>query len=400
MTRREKLLESLGTQPHMIEMAAVSDSYAERKPYEVVEGVAVFGISGVLSNDPMFGDTSYASIQDALRQADADPNVKSIVAVCDSPGGSCEMAFETAGLWADVNKRKPICAVADPNSYSAMYLLASQSSEIWAPQTSGGVGSIGVYAAHADMSQMLDKMGIKVTLISAGEGKTEGNPYEPLSESAYAEIKGDVDRLYGEFVASVARGRKMPESQVVKRGARLYRGSASALGSGLADRVGTPDEAWYAMASKSSVASATIPAQEENIMADEPAQAEAQLETAAVEVVKTEIVPTAEAAVTVEVAVVDAETIRASAADVIELCVKAGLPNMAAALVRSGKSLDQVGADLQAARVAEDADTQIHSAVLSETGALAPERGTVANVDDSPIVKAASRLAQAGKGKS
>ena len=81
--------------------------------------------------------------------------------------------------------------------------------------------------------------------------------------------------------------------------------------------------------------------------------------------------------------------------DVADLCLKAGLPGMIPTLIFSGKSLDQVGADLQAARVAQDADTQIHSAVLSETGALAPRSGAVArDPKDSPLIQAAEREAE------
>jgi signal peptide peptidase SppA len=400
MTRREKLLESLGTRPHMIEMAAVAESYPQAKPYQVVEGVAIIGISGVLSNNSDYGDISYASISEALGRADEDPQVRAIVLTIDSPGGSTDMAFETAAVVADVNKRKPITAVCVSGAYSAAYLLASQASEIWVPPSSGGVGSIGVYAGHMDLSGMLEKMGVKVTLISAGEGKTDGNPYEPLSEAARAQIKANVDELYGEFVAAVARGRGIAESAVVKLGARLYRGS-KALGAGLAGRIGSLDEAWVSAATSSSVASATTSIQEVVSMADNTVAAEAQTETAAVteQVVEQaqEVAAETAAASALVAAYTNALTY---AADVAELCEKAGLPSMAAALIRSNKPLEGVGKDLQAARVAQDSETQIHSAVLSETGALAPGRGTAANVNDSPIVKAADRLAQAGKGKS
>jgi signal peptide peptidase SppA len=242
-SRRAAIAERLGPRPHMIELAAVCESYVPSKPYEMFAGVAVIGISGVLSNDPWYGDTSYTSICDALNQANADSLVKAIVLRINSPGGETDGAFETAQLLATVAENKPCLAVADPCAFSAAYLLASQCSEVWAAPSSGGVGSIGVYAGHWDVSGALKQAGMKVTLISAGEGKTDGNPYEPLSDSARADIQANVDRLYGDFVAAVARGMGIAESAVVRLGARLYQGGKAALGSGLADRAGSLGDA-------------------------------------------------------------------------------------------------------------------------------------------------------------
>ena len=60
---------------------------------------------------------------------------------------------------------------------------------------------------------------MKYTYISAGNGKTEGNPHEPLSDKAYATIKAEVDRQYSIFVSTVARGRKISTDAVVAAGA-------------------------------------------------------------------------------------------------------------------------------------------------------------------------------------
>jgi ClpP class serine protease len=48
----------------------------------------------------------------------------------------------------------------------------------------GEVGSIGVWMAHEDWSKNIEELGVKVTLISAGKYKTEGNPYEALPADA------------------------------------------------------------------------------------------------------------------------------------------------------------------------------------------------------------------------
>jgi ClpP class serine protease len=53
-----------------------------------------------------------------------------------------------------------------------------------------------------------------VTLISAGTYKTEGNPFEPLSDEALAVKQALVDAAYGQFVKAVARGRGVTPAAV------------------------------------------------------------------------------------------------------------------------------------------------------------------------------------------
>jgi ClpP class serine protease len=122
----------------------------------------------------------------------------------------------------------------------------------------GGVGSVGVYAAHVDMSALLEKAGVKVTFISAGKGKVDGNPYEPLSESARKQMQAEVDRLYGAFVATVATGRGMTPEDIRKIGAQTFHGSQQAIGIGYADVAGTLEQAWFELATASQAASKSI----------------------------------------------------------------------------------------------------------------------------------------------
>jgi signal peptide peptidase SppA len=125
---------------------------------------------------------------------------------------------------------------------SAAYWLASQADEI-VSIPSGNVGSIGVFSAHQDLSAALEKEGIKVTLIKAGKFKVEGNPFEPLSDEARAQIQTRVDDAYSQFTKDVARGRGVKPSDVrggYGEGRALPAKEAKAVG--LIDRIATMDE--------------------------------------------------------------------------------------------------------------------------------------------------------------
>jgi ClpP class serine protease len=105
------------------------------------------------------------------------------------------------------------------------------------------VGAIGVFAVHEDLSESLAKEGVKVSLISEGKYKTEGNPYEPLSEEARAAIQGRVAEAYDMFVKAVARNRGVKPADVRNGfGEGRVVGAKQALALRMADRVATLDE--------------------------------------------------------------------------------------------------------------------------------------------------------------
>lgn len=243
-------LEQHGSRPLLLEVKACGMDYGRPGPSNTTSGVAVIDISGMLTAEERWWGSSYAEIRHEIQGALDSPECKAILLRIDSPGGSTDEAFETAAFVAEAASQKPVWAVADVNCYSAAYLLASQCNRIIAAPSSGGVGSIGIYAAHVDYSAMLDEAGMKVTLISAGKGKTDGNPYEPLSAEAKATFQAEVDRQYDLFVAAVASGRKMSEKAIREMGAALQHGKANAVGSGLADDAGTVEEALAALVAK------------------------------------------------------------------------------------------------------------------------------------------------------
>ncbi len=204
--------------------------------------IAVVPLLGLMSQR---GGLSTASTDDyarAVAAAAQDPNVKAVVLELDSPGGEFYGLDEAAAVIRDSRRAKPIVASVNSFAASGAYYLASQATEILV--TPGGeLGSIGVFAVHKDLSIALDQEGIKITLIAAGEGKVEGNPFEPLTAEALATMQADVQRHYGMFAAAVAKGRAVPVDRVRNEWkARIY-GSRQAVDLGMADAVGTLDEA-------------------------------------------------------------------------------------------------------------------------------------------------------------
>ena len=160
----------------------------------------------------------------------------------NSPGGQVGGIEELSKKIFDARGTKPIVAVANHLMASAAYWIGTAADEI-VVTPSGEVGSIGVFAAHQDISAQLEKEGIKVSLIKAGKYKAEANPYEPLSEEARAAIQENVSDIYGSFVDAVARNRGV-KSAAVRTGFGEGRvvSAKQAIELGMADRIGTLDE--------------------------------------------------------------------------------------------------------------------------------------------------------------
>lgn len=185
----------------------------------VTGGVAVIPLRGLITPRPSFisllfgGGGGLIGFRDRLRDALASDEISAIVLDIDSPGGSTDLVTETAAEIRAARDVKPVIAVANTWAASAAYWLASQASEL-VVTASGEVGSIGVFSIHEDVSKLEEDLGIKTTLISAGKYKTEGNPYEPLSDEARAALQAKVDQYYDMFVNDVAKGRGVKASAV------------------------------------------------------------------------------------------------------------------------------------------------------------------------------------------
>jgi signal peptide peptidase SppA len=209
--------------------------------------VAVINVFGVIAQRmnlvmAMSGGTSTELLGKEIQSAVADPNISAIVLNIDSPGGVVSGIPELHSQILSLRGTKPIVAAANSMAASGAYWLASAADEI-SVTPSGEVGSIGVYCAHFDESAAYDQMGVKPTLISAGRFKTEGNPFEPLSDEAKAAIQADVDQFYSMFVNAVARGRGVSPSTVRSnfgQGRMLLAGAAKAAG--MVNRVESLDE--------------------------------------------------------------------------------------------------------------------------------------------------------------
>ncbi len=247
-------LDADTSQPKMLDgddfWFAADDWRAVYRPYIVKNGILQVPVKGVLLHDFPWQigawATGYEYIWQAVKRGQADGNVRGIAFVCDTPGGMVAGCFECVDRIDAIENRKPLRSYAMESAYSAGYAIASVADSITVSRT-GGVGSIGVVTMHIDVSSAMDRAGIKVTFIYAGEHKVDGNAFEALKPEVKERIQARIDELYGVFVSCVARNRAMDE-QAVRDTKALTFTATQAVSNGLADSIGSLDDAIAAFA--------------------------------------------------------------------------------------------------------------------------------------------------------
>ena len=177
-------------------------------PYRCRRGIAVIGVSGVITRRcerGLLGERLTQGQDEILRAitaAQADPQVRGLFFRICSPGGVVAGTKELADSIAA--SPKPTAAYADGQATSAAFWLASATGRIYAPATAM-LGSVGVISEVVSLSGYLKRQGIDVQLLAAGKWKTAGHRAEPLDDERRAYLQKHVDAMHAIFRADVAR---------------------------------------------------------------------------------------------------------------------------------------------------------------------------------------------------
>jgi ClpP class serine protease len=222
------------------------------RPYEVVAGVAIIPVKGVLMQrlgwlwyyGEYLGVSGYDRIRLQFMMALADEEVEAIAFDVDSPGGDVAGLFDLVDTIYAARGTKPIAAILGENAFSAGYALASAADpgRIWVPRT-GGTGSVGVIYIHLSIAEWLKKTGITPTLVTKGDLKGEGSELFDLTEDAFKRLRADVLEVGELFDTTVARNRNMDKKDVFNTQAGTFLGGKG-VDIGFADAVAAPDEAF------------------------------------------------------------------------------------------------------------------------------------------------------------
>lgn len=169
-------------------------------------------------------------------------DIKSVVLRVDSPGGVVAPSQE---IYEEVKKfasKKKIIVSMGSLAASGGYYISAPATLIYAnPGTI--TASIGVIIKLSNVEALMDKIGIKATVIKTGKFKDSGSPARKMTEEDRAMFQSVIDSTHNQFVRAVAAGRKLPEDQVRKIADGRVLSGEQALGLKLVDRLGTMQDA-------------------------------------------------------------------------------------------------------------------------------------------------------------
>jgi protease-4 len=172
----------------------------------------------------------------------AKSNAKAVIVRIDSPGGTTAGSEAIYEAVRKIAKDKPVAAVMDTVAASGGYITAIAADHIVA-RGNTITGSIGVIFQWAEVSKLLETVGVKMEEIKSGDLKAEPSPFKPLSEKAREVSNQMVQDSFAWFTGLVAERRKLPIDKVkVLSDGRVYTGR-QAVAEKLIDELGGEDKA-------------------------------------------------------------------------------------------------------------------------------------------------------------
>ncbi len=211
----------------------------EVKGFSFEDKIGVVRIEGVLSD-----------AEETIRQLDTfqkDDDIKAVVLRIDSPGGAVVPSQEIYDKVLTVKECKKVVVSMGSVAASGGYYIACAADRIIA--NAGTItGSIGVIVQFSQIEELLDKIGLKATVIKAGRYKDVGSPVRQMTPADKALIQGVVDDIHNQFIETVVLNRDIAREEIERiADARIFTGR-QALDAGLVDALGNLDVAIVAAA--------------------------------------------------------------------------------------------------------------------------------------------------------
>jgi len=207
--------------------------------YSVKNKIALVYASGTIvtgkGNDNNIGGNYYADI---IRKVRRDTSVKAIVLRVDSPGGS---AIASDIMWRELDlaaKVKPVVISMGNYAASGGYYISAPGTKIYAdPMTISG--SIGVFGLIPNAGKLLEeKLGLTTEIVKTNKNSDFPSIYRPMNSYEKELMQMSIEKIYSDFVARVASGRRMSAASVDSIGQGRVWSGTSALRIGLIDEIG------------------------------------------------------------------------------------------------------------------------------------------------------------------
>lgn len=181
----------------------------------------------------------WVPVLDGLRRR---RRARAVVIEVDSPGGGAaasDLIHEAVRRLAEV---KPVVAFSGNLCASGGYLIASAATRfVVAPATA--VGSIGVISIRPLAYDLMARLGVAVDVAKSDELKDMGAFWRPPTDAERAREQALVDEYYEMFLERVEKGRKLERAALRPLATGEVFTGRRAVETGLADELGTFEDA-------------------------------------------------------------------------------------------------------------------------------------------------------------
>jgi protease-4 len=219
--------------------------------------IAVVYATGEINETAAGGINCYDLVPVILDLAE-DDNVTGMVLRVNSPGGSVFGSEQISDALAQFQKAgKPLCVSMGDYAASGGYWISCAADWIVADPITI-TGSIGIFGVVPNAHKLLNNIGVNVQTVATNADGNIGIPFKPLSERQMTTLNQSIVDGYNQFIAKVAKGRKMSETKVraIAEG-RVWSGSR-AKQLGLVDSLGSLNDAVKWVAAKTDTDAADV----------------------------------------------------------------------------------------------------------------------------------------------
>ena len=199
-------------------------------------GILQLELEGVIMNGKKFLKN--------LKKYREDKNVKAVLVVIDSPGGSVGPSQE---IYAELLRTReefklPVICVSNGLVASGGYYSAAACDKLVVAK-GALIGSIGVIMSFANLEKLYDWAKITRYSITSGKFKDSGAEYRSMRADEKELFQSMINDVFTQFKADIVAARKM-KPEVVEQYAdgRVFTG-AKAVELGFADKVGSYEDA-------------------------------------------------------------------------------------------------------------------------------------------------------------
>ena len=177
-----------------------------------------------------------------LKQLAENKQVAAVILFINSPGGTTTGGEALFTAIRELAQSKPVVGQMGTVAASAAY-IAGLGTDYIVARGNTVTGSVGVIFQWPDVSQLMDKLGVKINEIKSGPLKANPSPFQPVDEAGKAAAEQMVAESQRWFVGLVASRRGIDTASVtgLEQG-RVYSGR-EAVANKLIDQIGGEPEA-------------------------------------------------------------------------------------------------------------------------------------------------------------